>query len=344
MATSTHQTLLRSTLTGNAVPQTSVVAHSLNDLLELRAQLDTGSAAYTFLKDGETGEESVSYKELDWQARAIAARMLEHARPGDRALLLFAPGLGFLPAFFGCLYAGIIAVPAYPPHRNRNLLRLMAVVRDAQPRLLLTTSALLEKISASMSDFIAQQEIQLIAIDGVAADYANAYKRVAVDSGSIAFLQYTSGSTGNPKGVMITHENLLHNAAAIYQAAGQGPADSYFSWLPVFHDMGFMAGILEPLYVGSRCIQMSPAAFLEKPLRWLNAISRSKLTTSGGPNFAFELCLNKISEEELAHLDLITWEVAFNGADPILAETIERFVRAYAACVSRCTVCMHCYG
>ncbi|HEY2914034.1 MAG TPA: condensation domain-containing protein, partial [Candidatus Angelobacter sp.] len=318
--------------------------HSLVDLAELRATNDAGGAAYTFLTDGENTERAISYKELDVHAKAVAVRMLELAQPEDRALLLYAPGVEFLPAFFGCLYARIIAVPAYPPHRNRNLLRLLAVIRDAQPKLILTTSDLVAKIRAAMAESDAFRGIQLVATDEVPLGCAHEYKRPVVERDTVAFLQYTSGSTKSPKGVMLTHENLLHNAAAVYQAVEQRSSDSYVSWLPVFHDMGFMAGVLQPLYAGSPCIQMSPAAFLENPVRWLKTISRYKATTSGGPNFAYDLCVNKISETERAQLDLSSWTVAFTGAEPIRAETIERFTAAFAPYGFRENVFYPCYG
>lgn len=326
------------------VPRTNVSAHSLVELVELRAANDAGGAAYTFLSDGENTERAISYKELDVRAKAIAARMLELAQPGDRALLLYAPGVEFLPAFFGCLYAKIIAVPAYPPHRNRNLLRLLAIIRDAQPKLILTTSDLVAKIRAAMTESDAFKGIQLLATDEVPLGCAHEYKRPVVERDTVAFLQYTSGSTKSPKGVMLTHENLLHNAAAVYQAVEQRSSDSYVSWLPVFHDMGFMAGVLQPLYAGSPCIQMSPAAFLENPARWLKTISRYKATTSGGPNFAYDLCVNKISEAERAQLDLSSWTVAFTGAEPIRAETIQRFTTAFAPYGFRENVFYPCYG
>lgn len=339
-----NQMLTASNCSYKPVPRTNARVHSLVDLLELRATNDADASAWTFLADGESAERAIGYKGLDGQARAIAARILELAQPGDRALLLYAPGVEFLPAFFGCLYARIIAVPAYPPHRNRNLLRLLAIVRDAQPRLILTTSGLVAKIRTAMAESDEFRGIHLLATDEVPQKCAEDYKRPVVDRDTVAFLQYTSGSTKSPKGVMLTHENLLHNAAAVYHAVEQNLSDSYVSWLPVFHDMGFMAGVLQPLYAGSPCIQMSPAAFLENPARWLKAISRYKATTSGGPNFAYDLCVNKIPEAERAQLDLSSWTVAFNGAEPIRAETMRRFTAAFAPYGFRENVFYPCYG
>ena len=280
------------------VPETNVRVDSLIELLELRAQQGSGRAAYTFLPDGEGVEERLTYHELDRQARAIAGRVMELAKPGERALLLYAPGLDFLPAFFGCLRSGIVAVPAYPPHRNRNFLRLHSIIRDAQPKLILTTTALKPKIAKLMAESAEFAGIHLLASDEAAADSFCGYRTPAMNRDTLAFLQYTSGSTGTPKGVMLSHENLLHNAALAYLATEHAPGDSYVTWLPVFHDMGFMAGVLQPLYSGFPCVQMAPAAFLREPLRWLAAISKYKATISGGPNFAYDLCVRKISADQ----------------------------------------------
>ena len=274
-------------LSSKAVPQANVSVHSLIDLLELRAERDRGGAAFTFLTEGEA-DQVISFKDLDRQAHAIACRMMQEAGPGDRALLLYTPGLDFLPAFFGCLYAKIIAVPAYPPHRNRNLLRLLAIIRDAQPTLILTTSNLSSKIKTAIAQSGETAEIPVLATD-VAAQGNGEYRCPEINRDTLAFLQYTSGSTGSPKGVMLTHGNLLHNAAVVHQAVEHGPGDCILSWLPVFYDMRFMAGVLQPVYGCVPCVQMSPVAFLENPACWLKAISRYRATASGGPNFAYDL-------------------------------------------------------
>ena len=326
------------------IPGTSTHVNSLVELLQLRAGNDSSLATYTFLANGENEERSISYKELDRQARAIAGRLQGLGKAGDRALLLYAPGIDFLPAFFGCLYARVIAVPAYPPHRNRNLLRLQAIIEDARPKFILSTSALLSKIRTAMEPMGSAAAIQFVATDQAAEENARDYRQPAFDRETLAFLQYTSGSTGNPKGVMLTHGNLLHNAALVHYAVSHDQGDSYVTWLPVFHDMGFMAGVLQPLYGGLKCIQMSPAAFLENPLRWLRAISNYRATTSGGPNFAYELCIKKISATDRQGLDLRSWTVAFNGAEPVRHNTIERFASEFADCGFRRSVFYPCYG
>lgn len=322
----------------------NLTVNSLVDLLELRTRQDDGKFAFTFLSDDGNVEKKITYRELDGQSRIIAARIAEMATPGDRALLLYPPGLEFIPAFFGSLYASVIAVPAYPPHRNRNLLRLQSIFQDAQPRLVLTTSALLPKIRNTISSFAGGADIHVIATDDLPGRESVAYVRPEVSQNTLAFLQYTSGSTAAPKGVMLTHGNLLHNAALVNDAVGPVPDDSYVSWLPVFHDMGFMSGILQPLYRGLPSVLMAPAAFLVKPVRWLQAISRYKATASGGPSFAYDLCVRRIAKAELTGLDLSSWAIAFNGSEPVRADVMDRFASAFAECGFRRNAFYPCYG
>lgn len=318
--------------------------NSLVDLLELRAQQDDGKFAFTFLSDDGNVDKTITYKELDCQSRLIAARIMEVATSGERALLLYPPGLEFVPAFFGSLYASVMAVPAYPPHRNRNLLRLQSIFHDAQPRLVLTTSALLPRIRNIISTFAGGAGIDVIATDDLPVQGSVRYVRPEISQNTIAFLQYTSGSTANPRGVMLTHGNLLHNAALVNDAVSPAPDDSYVSWLPVFHDMGFMAGILQPLYRGLPSVLMAPAAFLEKPVRWLHAISRYRATASGGPSFAYELCVRRITKNDLAGIDLSSWTIAFNGSEPVRADVMDRFASAFAECGFRRDAFYPCYG
>ncbi len=186
--------------------------------------------------------------------------------------------------------------------------------------------------------------MEVIATDETEREQGNRYIAQPVNRDTVAFLQYTSGSTGNPKGVVLTHGNLLHNAALVHHAVEHAPGDSYVSWLPIFHDMGFMAGVLQPLYGGLPCFQMSPAAFLEQPIRWLKAISKFRATTSGGPNFSYELCVRKVTQAERAQLDLSSWSVAFNGAEPVRAETMQRFAEVFAESGFRGTAFYPCYG
>jgi acyl-CoA synthetase (AMP-forming)/AMP-acid ligase II len=317
---------------------------TLVDLLGYRAQNQSDQTAYTFLEDGETEAGRLTYKELDRQARAIALRLQSLDATGSRALLLYPPGLEFIAAFFGCLYAGVVAVPAYPPRRNQNMTRLQAILTDAQATVALTTTSLLGNIEQRFAESPELADLRWLATDNIASDLAQAWQEPEVSSDTLAFIQYTSGSTGTPKGVMVSHGNLLHNSAAINECFADTPNSRGVSWLPPYHDMGLIGGVLQPLYVGAPMILMPPVAFMQKPLRWLQAISRFKATNSGGPNFAYDLCLRKITPEQLASLDLSSWEVAFTGAEPVRAETLEQFAATFESCGFRREAFHPCYG
>ncbi len=317
---------------------------SIVDVLQLRAAERSDHIAYRFLVDGEREESQVTYEQQDAAARAIAANLLERKAAGERALLLYRPSLNFISAFLGCLYAGVIPVPLYPPGSDRGLPRLAAVAADAQPRFILTMATSLPTIQNWVSRMPGSNGIQVIATDQIAAENASNWVRPAINPESLAFLQYTSGSTSAPKGVMVTHGNLLHNQKMISRAFAQSESSIIVSWLPLYHDMGLIGGVLQPLYLGAECILMSPLAFVQKPVRWLQAITKYRASTSGGPNFSYDLCAGKIREEERAELDLSSWNVAFNGAEPVRAETLKRFSRAFAACGFREKAFYPCYG
>jgi amino acid adenylation domain-containing protein len=325
-------------LTSSAGPE--VRPATLASLLRGRAGERPGKVAFTFLADGEAEGERLTYGELDRRARTIAAALRASLAPGDRALLLYPPGLEFIAAFFGCLYAGVIAVPAYPPRLNdRSQERLRAVARDAEPRAALTTASILTAAAALPIP-------ELAAVCWIATDSleASMLELPEPDPESIAFLQYTSGSTSTPKGVMVSHANLLHNEGMIGEAFRQDEDTVVVGWLPLYHDMGLIGNVLQPLWAGGTCVLMAPVAFLQKPLRWLEAIHRYRGTTSGGPNFAYELCVRRIAEEQRAGLDLSSWRVAYNGAEPVRAETLERFAVAFAPQGFRPEAFFPCYG
>ena len=317
---------------------------TLVDLLRYRALHQPDFKVYTFLEDGEVESASLTYQELDRNARAIAAQLQSFLACGERALLLYPPGLEFIAAFFGCLYAGVVAVPAYPPRPNQSLSRLQAIVADAQPTLALTTTSIFSHLDRQSSQWTDLQTLGWLATDSIDDVSAQAWKEPVLKSEMLAFLQYTSGSTATPKGVMVSHGNILHNLNLIYQCFEHTPNSRGVIWLPLYHDMGLIGGVLEPLFGGFPVTLMSPMDFLQKPLRWLQAISRYKATTSGGPNFAYDLCVNKIKPEELATLDLSRWGVAFSGAEPVRAETLERFARTFAPCGFRREAFYPCYG
>ena len=320
---------------------------TLIELLDQRVLQHPDQLAYTFLLDGETSEFHLTYRQLQERARAIEAALRHAGVKGGRALLLYPPGLDFIEGFFGCLYAGVVAVPVYPPDPaklNRTLPRLQAVIADAQATLVLTTSPILAMAKLIFTEAPDLKALHWLTTDTVATSIDEDWQPEDVTSGDLAFLQYTSGSTGHPRGVMLTHANLLHNASLIFHVFEHTETDSYVSWLPVFHDMGFMVGVLQPLYAGIRAVVMSPVSFLQRPARWLEAISRYRATTSGGPNFAYDLCVRKITTADAAKLDLSSWSVAFNGAEPVRAETLDRFASRFESCGFRRAALYPCYG
>ncbi|HEY9694351.1 MAG TPA: fatty acyl-AMP ligase [Oculatellaceae cyanobacterium] len=317
---------------------------TLVKLLEYRAIHQPQQTAYTFLADGVSEDSSFTYGELHQKAQAIASYLQSQKAFQERVLLLFPPGLEFAAAFFGCLYAGAVAVPAYPPRPNQSASRLQAIAADAKAKIALTTQAVLAHIQPQLELFSDLQTLQWQATDNLDYNWAQDWQKVKISSDTLAFLQYTSGSTSTPKGVMITHGNLLHNLSLIYQAFQHSSDSRGVIWLPPYHDMGLIGGVLQPLYGGFPVVLMPPMIFLQKPFYWLQAISRYQATTSGGPNFAYDLCVRKITEEQRATLDLSSWEVAFNGAEPVRAETMEQFATLFAPCGFRREAFYPCYG
>lgn len=319
-------------------------SQTLIELLRSRTHQQSDQLAYTFLVDEGVVETTLTYGELDQRARGIAARLQSIVEVGDRVLLLYPPGLEYIAAFFGCLYAGAIAVPAYPPRNNRNLHRLQTLVQNAEPAVSLTTSSILSRIAPHVSENSYLAPLVWQATDQIPDSVANDWREPSISGDSLAFLQYTSGSTSTPKGVMVSHQNLLHNERLIQSVFQQTDQSVIVGWLPLYHDMGLIGNVIQPLFVGAPCILMSPMAFLQKPFRWLQAISRYRATTSGGPNFAYDLCVRKINDEQRATLDLSNWQVAFNGAEPIRQETLERFAAAFAPCGFEFDAFRPCYG
>ena len=317
---------------------------TLVDLLHKRALQQPSQVAYTFLVDGETQEVSLTYQALDQKARSLAAKLQSMKATGERALLLHPPGLEFIVAFFGCLYAGVTAVPVYPPRHNQRLIRLQVIAKDAQATFALTTKSITSNLAQSCQEKPELAALQYITTDDLTDDYADNWIKPEITSNSLAFLQYTSGSTGTPKGVMVSHGNLLHNSHLIQSCFGHTPESKGVIWLPLYHDMGLIGGVIQPLYSDSSVILMSPESFLQKPLRWLKAISDYKATTSGAPNFAYDLCIDKINNQERSQLDLSSWEVAFTGAEPVRAETMERFLATFEDSGFQKTAFYPCYG
>ena len=318
---------------------------TLVDLLQYRAQ-ELNYIPYAVLKDGEDEERTTTAAQLGERARAIAVTLLESARPGDRALLLCPPGLDYIAAFFGCLYAGIIAVPVYPPESARparTLPRLASIVRNAEPTLVVTTDRIRSTSASLFTHAPKLATLRWIAADTIPASSAAEWERPQIGPDSTAFLQFTSGSTAAPRGVVLTHRCLLHNLEAIHGAFELGLHARGVCWLPPYHDMGLIGGILEPLYCGGFEVLMSPLWFLQKPARWLRAISKYGAAISGGPNFAYDLCVRRVDLEKEA-LDLSSWTVAFNGAEVVRAGTLDRFARKFEAVGFRREAFFPCYG
>ncbi|KRP75068.1 peptide synthase [Pseudomonas paralactis] len=304
--------------------------HTLVQSLQRRAAQTPDQVALRFLAESAERSVVLSYRDLDQRARTIAAALQAKAGQGERAVLLFPSGPDYVAAFFGCLYAGVIAVPAYPPEstRRHHQERLLSIISDAEPRLLLTI--------ASLSEDLAQIENAppVLSVDTLDAQQAEHWVESELQADDIAFLQYTSGSTALPKGVQVSHGNLVANEVLIRRGFGidLNPDDVIVSWLPLYHDMGLIGGLLQPIFSGVPCVLMSPAYFLGRPLRWLEAISEYGGTISGGPDFAYRLCSERVSESALERLDLSRWRVAYSGSEPIRLDTLERFAEKFAAC------------
>ena len=327
-----------------------VVLRSPNLVDHFRAML-TGAPqerTYRFLVDGENEQVSLTNAELDRWVRAVAVTLRQQAAEGDRALIICPPGLDYLASFLACLYARVVAVPVYPPDPvllKRTLPRLLGVIADARPAVVLAPASIVA-MAAQIAELVPELgSLRWQAVDQIERTAADAWQRPALDGEDIAFLQYTSGSTGRPKGVMLSHTNLLANLEVTRERfVGDATETHVVSWLPPYHDMGLIGALLQPLYSGFGATFMSPVAFLKRPGRWLRAISTYRATLAGAPNFAYDLCINKVSAQEREGLDLSAWRLAFSGAEPVRAETIERFSREFAPYGFRRSAFYPCYG
>ena len=292
---------------------------------------------YKFLRE-DGGTHTLTFGELHRRVMSLAIVLREHAAQGDRAILLYPSGLEFIEAFLACLAAGLVAVPAYPPRRNRHGDRLRAILEDARPRLILTTSRTVPFIDVDEGTSIC------LATDDIGERATDQWHPPSIRGDTVAFLQYTSGSTGTPRGVVVTHGNLTANERAIESSFGNTPDSVLVGWLPFFHDMGLIGNLLQPLFVGFPATLFSPAAFLREPALWLQAISDCRATTSGAPNFAYDHCVKSITEQQKQGLDLSSWAVAYNGAEPVRAETLDRFAAAFSAQGFRAEAFFPCFG
>ncbi len=319
---------------------------TLLDLMRHRAERYRDKVAFDYCHYSPGGEEHsrLTYHELDIKARAIASTLQRRGAAGERVLVLCPSGLDFIVGLFGCIYAGAAAVPVHPPVRSRVIGRVASIVAGAQARFVLATAELQAELKAVMDGLADGSSLQWCAVDAVTLDAAAEWVAPEVDASAPALVQYTSGSTSSPKGVVLTHRNLLSNLETIRTATDQDDSKSGVSWLPLHHDMGLIGLIFGTLYYGGTSFLMPPAAFIERPMRWLEALSRHGATITAGPNFAYELCVERSSVEERAALDLSNWSVALCGAEPVRAATLERFTNAFAPAGFQVTAFRPVYG
>ncbi|MEM9135794.1 MAG: AMP-binding protein [Cyanobacteria bacterium P01_F01_bin.42] len=322
---------------------------SLPEILNIRAATQSDKIGYHFLADRDrefdpSAAETLTYGELYQSATAIAGYLQKQGYADERLLLMYAPGLEFIKAFFGCLLAGAIAVPTYLPRRRQKLSHIRHVAEDCGALGILTTESLRESLVNQWLEEGGDASVEFIATDATRGAVNTAFETQDVSPEDLAFLQYTSGSTGAPKGVMVSHGNLTANLETIYRKFGQSDQSVGVIWLPPHHDMGLIGGILQPFFGGYPVVLMSPMSFLQKPVRWLQAIAHYRATTSGGPNFAFERCCDRVTPEQIQDLDLSSWSLAFVGAEPVRSHTLIRFAETFAPCGFDPTALYPCYG
>ncbi|MFG2361748.1 fatty acyl-AMP ligase [Streptomyces mirabilis] len=333
------------------------MARSLVDLLTTHASQQPERTAYRYLLTGDCDGEiqDISYGRLARRSRAVAAWLQERGLAGSRALLLYPPGLEFISGYLGCLSAGVVAVPGLPPQgrsqNHRALTRMKRLIADADAKVILGGREVLATLAAQAEHLPELDGITCVATEDIPDEAADSWREPDLTADSVAFLQYTSGSTSAPRGVMVTHGNLLDNQRAITERMGHTPDtlaeyehELFVSWLPVYHDMGLIGPVLNTVHLGATATLFSPLHFLQRPARWLTALSRYRPHTSGGPNFAYELCLKHATPELLDGLDLGRWKVAFNGAEPVRAATLRRFTETFAPAGFRREALYPCYG
>jgi acyl-CoA synthetase (AMP-forming)/AMP-acid ligase II len=336
--------MLAATKTGNVEKLSSM--DSFVDILQLRATETPTKCVFTYLKTGEVEETHLTFGELHEKARQFAGWLLGVVKPDDRVLLMLPPGIDYVVALCGCLCAGVVAVPVPFTRPAHGLTRFEAIAASARARAAITVDTVLAKIRESVRCYPELGALNWLVWEshGPRVEHTPTEVLPSGRGDSTAILQYTSGSTGSPKGVVLTHRNLVCNSEIIRQKFGHTSESSGVIWLPPFHDMGLIGGILQPLYSGFHTVLMSPWAFLRRPFCWLKAISDYRATTSGGPNFAYELCISRVTEEQKRCLDLTCWKIAFVGAEPVRAATLQRFSEAFGISGFRKNSFYPCYG
>ncbi|MFJ6569132.1 fatty acyl-AMP ligase [Streptomyces sp. NPDC091292] len=319
---------------------------TFTELVLEHTEARSAADAFVFLPDDARGSvpQHLTYTGLDQEARRIASWLQERKAANRQVLLLYPAGLDFIKAFIACLYAGAVAVPGpLPTEQGQHFSRVSGILRDAEACAVLTDSANAPEISA----WLAAEgftDVPCLATDDPAQGEAGAWHAPSLTPESLAFLQYTSGSTSDPKGVVVSHRNLLANEAAIQRSIGTGPESVCGGWLPFYHDMGLIGHILHPIYLGIPTVLMAPFTFLKRPVRWLKMIGDYGVTTGGGPNFAYDLCVRRVTDAQLETLDLSTWTTACNGAEPVRAETFRAFTERFAPAGFRPEAFFPCYG
>ena len=318
-----------------ATSKSDTAPTTIIELLRNRAVEQARKDAYTFMVDGKKEGDRLTYAELDIRARAIAATLQKYNAEGARALLLYPQGLEVIAAFCGCLYAGVIAIPVPPPESGRlkrTLPRLRSIVKDAEATVALTTAGVFELIETVKDEFPEFEQMRWIDTAQIDINLADEWVDPKVNKNQLAYLQYTSGSTSTPKGVMLTHYNLMHHCRNLQQACGYDSNSVTVTWMPYFHDYGLVEGMMVPLYNAHPCYVMSPFSFIKRPLNWLRNMSQYKGTHSQAPNFAYDLCTRRIKAKQIAELDLSTWEAAGNAAEPINPQVMAKFVETFSPC------------
>ncbi len=321
--------------------------NSIIDIFLKQAHQHKEKKAFTFLIDGEDQEVSLSYNNLLERSKSIAVHLKAIIKKGDRALLAFPSSLEYIAAFYGCILAGIIAVPAFPPdpaRLKRSTSRLKAITENAEPSVILTSS-LIKTImdnDNSLNEFF--QSIPVIATDKIDITLADQWSMPVINNNDTAFLQYSSGSTGTPRGVMVTHKNVIADLKMIMNSMNHNSDTVLMTWLPFFHDACLVGFILHTVFAGAHCVLMSPESFMQKPLRWLRALTKFKATATLGPNYAYEICTEKITVDEIKDLELSSLKVACNGSEPVYADTMRKFFEKFAACGFKKTTFQCNYG
>lgn len=303
------------------------------DVLQIRSKKQQKDLAFKFIT--ENNVDLITYEELAIRVAAVGNWFKSRAAQKQRAVIFLPSGIDYIVVFLGCLYAGVIAVPAYPPRSSRHMERIQSIIDDAAPEFILTSREIAEQNKFDKTVLI---------IEELGKQDQNDWAPTHISTSDLAFLQYTSGSTGMPKGVMVTHNNIIKNLQLIQKNSLTIQHNKLCSWLPPYHDMGLIGGILFPLYHGCLSILMIPAYFLQQPIRWLEIISLEKVTLSPAPNFAYDLCVKTIKKEQLLGLDLSSWKIAFNGSEPISASTIKAFNQTFSQCGLSPFTMSPCYG